>query len=153
MLYNTLSLYVVSIVNLSCMCTAGLFQRLLRPRWGCAAETTGDDGEQQLRVSNSRLWQNNWCVTLHRLFLMHCVRSVQSLLFSANVLNVSCVTVAHTVFGLQIAGVKPSETWPIEAVGTKTAMILLNDEWHLYLIVYVPYVVFLIFHRQAHSDP
>lgn len=44
------------------------------------------------------------------LCLMHCVRSVQSLLFSANVLNVSCVTVAHTVFGLQIAGVKPSET-------------------------------------------
>lgn len=46
----------------SCMCAAGFFRRILWPRRGRAAETAGDDGEQQLRLSNSRLWQNNRCV-------------------------------------------------------------------------------------------
>ena len=118
-----LTQYVVSIVY-SCMCAAGLFQRLLRPRWGRATKTAGDDGEQQLRVSNSRLWQNNWCV--HRPYLyvyscpllsiIYCTHLVVFFSSSTNVLSVSGDTVAQTLFGLQIAGVQPGEIWPMEAL-------------------------------------
>lgn len=66
---------------LSCMCAAGLFQRLLRPRWGCATKTAGDDGEQQLRVSNSRLRQNNWCVHRPYLVTMYIICPLLSIIY------------------------------------------------------------------------
>lgn len=60
-------------------------------------------------------------------------------------LRVSGITVAQTVFSLQIAGVKPSESRAIEAlllvivktVGTKTVMTLLNNERNPQPIVFV----------------
>lgn len=48
-----------------------------------------------------------YCNPLHTLQLCFIV---------PNVLSVSGVTVAQTVFGLQIAGVKPTEIWPSEAL-------------------------------------
>lgn len=44
------------------MCTAGFFWRLFWPWRSRAEETTEDDGEQQLWLPDSRLWQNKWCV-------------------------------------------------------------------------------------------
>lgn len=108
----------------SCMCAAGLFQRLLRPRWGCATKTAGDDGEQQLRVSNSRLRQNNWCVHCPYLYvyicplltIIYCTHLVVFFSSSTNVLGVSGDAVPQTLFGLQIAGVQPGEIWAMEAL-------------------------------------
>lgn len=53
--YTTPSLHVAPIVYLPVFSSAGLLCRLLRPGRGGAAETSGDDGEQQLRLADSRL--------------------------------------------------------------------------------------------------
>lgn len=119
MLYNTLSVCDTHCVLYVCMCTAGLFCRLfcrlLRPRWGCATKASRDDGEQQLRVSNSRLRKNKWCVlhpppsmstsALYKLLYTY-FNLVDTLLY---VLRVLCSTVAQTAFSLQIAEGKPRE--------------------------------------------
>lgn len=53
--HTTPALYVASIVYCPvCVCTAGL----LWPGRGGAAKTAGDDGEQQLWISDARLRQN-----------------------------------------------------------------------------------------------
>lgn len=51
--HTTPALYVASVVYV-CVCTAGL----LWPGRGGEAKTAGDDGEQQLRISDARLRQN-----------------------------------------------------------------------------------------------
>lgn len=83
---------------------------------------------------------SHYKASLH--LLIYCTHFC-SVFISPNVFRVSGVTVAQTVFGLQIAGAKPSEIWTIEAlfsvimktVGMKTVVMLLNDKRHLQLIV------------------